>query len=139
MASSSRKGADENATGAAHSCSRGCMASRNASPCISFSHLSGYGKRDSGQMCFVHVCGNNVEIYIDQNKIAYGISCLLHRFLGILIQCHKDLVKIVRWDLSNYHALKAGFNPHLQQGRHEKNQTSQLSLMRILSHEVIGN
>lgn len=31
-------------------------------------------------------------------------------FWGILIQCHKDLVKIVRWDLSNYHALKAGFN-----------------------------
>lgn len=65
-------------------------------------------------------------------------------FWGILIECHKDLVKIVRWDLSNYHALKAGFNrwnPHVLLSGDKKGHHPNISaeLVRILCHEVIGN
>lgn len=64
----------------------------------------------------------------------------------ILIQCHKDLVKIVRWDLSNYHALKAGwktvetttcFGAFGRPTGHHQNISAEL--VRILCHEVIGN
>ena len=68
-------------------------------------------------------------------------------FWGILIQCHKDLVKIVRWDLSNYHALKAGWKTvetHFcckgdQQVTIQTSGHISAELVRILCHEVIGN
>lgn len=67
-------------------------------------------------------------------------------FWGILIQCHKDLVKIVRWDLSNYHALKAGWKTVETTTCFAARATNRspsghisAELVRILSHEVIGN